>query len=412
MANALQQSMSLVLNGTSALSTFDSFRGRPALAKGFNQSSMFGPGDMGSPLRPGAATMLSQVLPGVGMNNLMQTYSNNANGNYRNGSVPIASAGTGTMAGSVAGAESSTKGPTTSGAGFLGGVWGPSGYSVPGPGPGRSDTSGGSGPPGAVQLQSATSTSLPSIPESGDVSQSVTGDQNSVVAGGAVSSPTDTLSGLSPDTVGSETPSVTKPLLDNSYLYSAAGDTNNRSSFMTANPMMVGQRFDHSAAATLRFDTNSSSSSFRHGMPSILRSVLKQEGIEYENDFYWMSRFNQERARCPDSLERSLCHSLQHSLQLRNGPHGVNMAQSTLPDDSTLGLGFGSNVLNALESSNFTFASPKASMFARQLPGARQSTLRQTVPGDQALPSPYVQEGGGGMSTAGGTREVSEQESV
>jgi hypothetical protein len=177
---------------------------------------------------------------------------------------------------------------------------------------------------------------------------------------------------------------------------------------MTANPM-AGQRFDQSAAATLRFDANSAS--FRHGMPSILRSVLKQEGIEYENDFYWMSRFNQERARCPEALERSLCHSLQHSLQLRNGPHSVRMAQSTgLPDDdSTLGLGFGSNVLNALESSNFTFASPRASMFARQLPGARQSTLRQAVPGDQALPSPYAQ---GGTIAAGGAREVSEQESV
>lgn len=39
---------------------------------------------------------------------------------------------------------------------------------------------------------------------------------------------------------------------------------------------------------------------------SVLMSILRQENIDYENDFYWIQKFHHERLRDPVSLERSL----------------------------------------------------------------------------------------------------------
>ena len=44
----------------------------------------------------------------------------------------------------------------------------------------------------------------------------------------------------------------------------------------------------------------------RNDMPAILRSILKQENIDYQNDFYWMNRFQQERMRDPETFEKSM----------------------------------------------------------------------------------------------------------
>jgi len=44
----------------------------------------------------------------------------------------------------------------------------------------------------------------------------------------------------------------------------------------------------------------------RENMPSVLLSILKQENIDYENDFYWMAQFQAERRRDPAGLERSI----------------------------------------------------------------------------------------------------------
>ena len=40
-----------------------------------------------------------------------------------------------------------------------------------------------------------------------------------------------------------------------------------------------------------------SSALFGSGMPSVLLSVMRQENIDYENDFYWMDQFHHERLR-------------------------------------------------------------------------------------------------------------------
>jgi hypothetical protein len=47
----------------------------------------------------------------------------------------------------------------------------------------------------------------------------------------------------------------------------------------------------------------------RSDMPSILRSILKQENIDYQNDFYWMNRFQQDKMRDPEHFEKSMSQS-------------------------------------------------------------------------------------------------------
>lgn len=47
---------------------------------------------------------------------------------------------------------------------------------------------------------------------------------------------------------------------------------------------------------------------------ALLRSVLRQENIDFENDFYWLTQFRQERARDPTAMERSLQHSMSLNL--------------------------------------------------------------------------------------------------
>jgi hypothetical protein len=117
-------------------------------------------------------------------------------------------------------------------------------------------------------------------------------------------------------------------------------------------------------------------------IPRLLRSVLKQEGIEFENDFYWLSKFQQERARCPEAMERSLSNIIRqghsqypgqgHSQyqgqgQSPGGQCSPSYMTDTYQGGSTLGglglglgLGFGSAVLGAMDSSTMNF-SPKAS---------------------------------------------------
>lgn len=44
-------------------------------------------------------------------------------------------------------------------------------------------------------------------------------------------------------------------------------------------------------------------------IPQVLRSILRNENIDYENDFYWMAKFRKDRMADPDSLERSCLNS-------------------------------------------------------------------------------------------------------
>lgn len=48
-------------------------------------------------------------------------------------------------------------------------------------------------------------------------------------------------------------------------------------------------------------------------VPSLLRSILNQENIDYQNDFYWMQQFRLERERDPQALEQSLTQSMLYS---------------------------------------------------------------------------------------------------
>ena len=57
-------------------------------------------------------------------------------------------------------------------------------------------------------------------------------------------------------------------------------------------------------------------------VPSLLRSILNQENIDYENDFYWMQQFRLEKERDPRALEQSLAQSMLYS-QTSLNPHSL-----------------------------------------------------------------------------------------
>jgi hypothetical protein len=49
---------------------------------------------------------------------------------------------------------------------------------------------------------------------------------------------------------------------------------------------------------------------FAAGLPSILRSALKEQDIDYENDFYWLEKFRDARRRNQEEFEKSLSDSI------------------------------------------------------------------------------------------------------
>lgn len=63
---------------------------------------------------------------------------------------------------------------------------------------------------------------------------------------------------------------------------------------------------------------------------SLLRSILKQENIDYENDFYWMQQFQKERERDPGAFEQSLAQSMLYS-QTSLNPHSF-MQRNNYPN--------------------------------------------------------------------------------
>jgi hypothetical protein len=66
----------------------------------------------------------------------------------------------------------------------------------------------------------------------------------------------------------------------------------------------------------------------RHDMPSILRSILKEENIDYQNDFYWMNRFKEERMRDPENFDRSLNQSMLN--MSRTGLNGASTMEGSM----------------------------------------------------------------------------------
>lgn len=67
--------------------------------------------------------------------------------------------------------------------------------------------------------------------------------------------------------------------------------------------------FSHSGAGRSLFHSNSQSAyqqRSRGDIPSVLLSILRQENIDYENDFYWLTQFHAEKRRDPTGLEKSL----------------------------------------------------------------------------------------------------------
>jgi hypothetical protein len=76
----------------------------------------------------------------------------------------------------------------------------------------------------------------------------------------------------------------------------------------------------------------------------VLLSVLRQENIDYENDFYWLNKFQKERMRDPSKLERSLQQSRammmsSSAAQQSVMDHDDYEAEDALQMDSSLFIG-------------------------------------------------------------------------
>lgn len=72
------------------------------------------------------------------------------------------------------------------------------------------------------------------------------------------------------------------------------------SSFPPPFPLHM-QRSTSSQSSHLNFNNTSASE-----LPQILLSVLREQNIDYQNDFYWLARFHAEKQRQPRELEQSM----------------------------------------------------------------------------------------------------------
>ena len=64
-------------------------------------------------------------------------------------------------------------------------------------------------------------------------------------------------------------------------------------------------------------------------LPSVLLSVMRQENIDYENDFYWMAQFHADRLRDPAGVERSVMRSPRGG-RARRSTSGGGIGSSSL----------------------------------------------------------------------------------
>ena len=81
------------------------------------------------------------------------------------------------------------------------------------------------------------------------------------------------------------------------------------------------------------------SSSIMANLPSVLMSILKEENIDYKNDFYWLTKFQQQRRTDPVLFENSLQLSLMMGSNIEYSPFSSSLNIGGLqagPDRSTL----------------------------------------------------------------------------
>lgn len=93
--------------------------------------------------------------------------------------------------------------------------------------------------------------------------------------------------------------------------------------------------FQHSAHDRSLFQSNVQGASgyqqrSRGDIPSVLLSILRQENIDYENDFYWLTQFHAEKLRNPAALEKSLVHSPAGGMRGRRMGSSHRLANSSV----------------------------------------------------------------------------------
>lgn len=117
----------------------------------------------------------------------------------------------------------------------------------------------------------------------------------------------------------------------NSYLNSSRFNAPRRNNAMYHRPANESSYFSSQLQS-------SSQAATAAAMPSVLRSILRQENIDYENDFYWLNKFQKERVKNPEELEKSLL--LQSKMSMSNNEYNYSnssmMASDALTMDSDL----------------------------------------------------------------------------
>lgn len=94
-------------------------------------------------------------------------------------------------------------------------------------------------------------------------------------------------------------------------------------------------------------------------LPDVLRSVLREQNIDFHNDFYWLNRYHAERQRNPEEMDRSLIafqreRSIYQSPVVSREVSCENDAEVQSPPDSSDGGVFSSNPVQQGSSSSVT----------------------------------------------------------
>lgn len=66
-------------------------------------------------------------------------------------------------------------------------------------------------------------------------------------------------------------------------------------------------------------------------LPDVLRSVLREQNIDFRNDFYWLNRFHSENRQNPAEMERSLLQFRQHQQLMRSNRRQGSVPELRLP---------------------------------------------------------------------------------
>jgi len=121
--------------------------------------------------------------------------------------------------------------------------------------------------------------------------------------------------------------------------YDKANDTSRMDNPINLNPS-TSYAFAKASPIRNTIRQPNRSTLYENQIPAALRSVLQHENIDYENDFYWMSKFKRDRLTDPVGLERSCVNSkmMLSGMNSFNPVRGLSGSMSIFTDDGDISM--------------------------------------------------------------------------